>query len=207
MFSVVDDNIHTLITWHLASQLTLSYVTPQCVGILYTLYNPGHVNLWCLQVVPVVYAIDVIPRKNSSEHGWYLGEYGVTIITVNIVYWCVACQTVSCTLCCLGCWLAVINNIQLLSKCSTVCTAYIKENKSNLFLTGWEWKLLPIKLFSFAYVKWYMICYCWNYSVFVSLIDRCILSHCYSWCFNMHASLIIFFKFLSLDIFIYIFNF
>ncbi len=29
---------HTLITWPLASKQTLSYATPQCVGILLTFY-------------------------------------------------------------------------------------------------------------------------------------------------------------------------
>ncbi len=46
-----------LITWPLASEWTLSYATPQCVGMLFSfLYNPGHVTHLCLEVVPVVYA-------------------------------------------------------------------------------------------------------------------------------------------------------
>ncbi len=41
--------------------------TPQCVGIIHTWDNPGHLTLWYLQVVPVVYASDVIPWKNMSD--------------------------------------------------------------------------------------------------------------------------------------------
>ncbi len=45
---------HTLITWPLASEQTLSYAPPQWVGILLTFfYNPGHMIHWCVEVGPV----------------------------------------------------------------------------------------------------------------------------------------------------------
>ncbi len=31
------------------------------------LYVPGHITLWCLELIPVVYASDVIPQTNMSE--------------------------------------------------------------------------------------------------------------------------------------------
>ncbi len=33
----------------------------------HVLHIPGHVTLWCLEVVPVAYTSDVIPRQNMIE--------------------------------------------------------------------------------------------------------------------------------------------
>ncbi len=60
--SKVRDQLHTLITGPLASKQTLSYATPQ--------YIPGHVTLWCLEVVLVVCASDIVPQKNMNELTW-----------------------------------------------------------------------------------------------------------------------------------------
>ncbi len=37
---------------------------------MHFLYYPGHVTLWCLQIVLVVYGSDAVPRKNMSELVW-----------------------------------------------------------------------------------------------------------------------------------------
>ncbi len=47
---------HTLITWPLASEWTLICHTIMPTNTINFLYNPGHVTLWCLEVVLVVYA-------------------------------------------------------------------------------------------------------------------------------------------------------
>ncbi len=60
---MLDIFLHTL-----ATEWKLSYDTSQCIEILYTFdITPGHVTLWCLQVLPVVYASDVISKKNKSK--------------------------------------------------------------------------------------------------------------------------------------------
>ncbi len=43
---------------------TLICHTTICRNAINVLYIPGHVTLWCLEVVPMVYASDVVPRKN-----------------------------------------------------------------------------------------------------------------------------------------------
>ncbi len=48
---------HTLITWPLALLVdSLMCHTTMRSNSIYFLYNPGHVTLGCLEVVPVVYA-------------------------------------------------------------------------------------------------------------------------------------------------------
>ncbi len=42
-------------------------------NVINVLYIPGHVMLWCVKVVPVVYAGDLIPWKNTSELAWVGG--------------------------------------------------------------------------------------------------------------------------------------
>ncbi len=50
------DPSHTLITQPLASEWTLICHTTMRRNTINCLYSPGHMNLWCLEVVPVVYA-------------------------------------------------------------------------------------------------------------------------------------------------------
>ncbi len=54
---IIDGILLTLIMWPLASERSLSYATPQCVGILLTslFFYPGYMTLCCLEVVPVIY--------------------------------------------------------------------------------------------------------------------------------------------------------
>ncbi len=59
MCSCLSTVSHTLIMLNLASEWTFSYITPQCIGTrnaINFLYNPGHVTLWYLKVIPVAYA-------------------------------------------------------------------------------------------------------------------------------------------------------
>ncbi len=62
-----DSERTTLITWPLASEQTLICHTTMHRNAINVLNIPGHVTLWCLEVVPVVYASNVIPQKNMSE--------------------------------------------------------------------------------------------------------------------------------------------
>ncbi len=66
--------------WPLASEYTLSYATRQCIGML-LIFIPGHVTLSCLGVVPVVYASNVIPRKNISKHDFKYDPFSTDFVS------------------------------------------------------------------------------------------------------------------------------
>ncbi len=61
----LQDLNHTLITWPLASEWTLICHTTMCRNTINVLYSPRYVNLWCLEVVPVVYAW--LGRSSTGE--------------------------------------------------------------------------------------------------------------------------------------------
>ncbi len=55
-----------------------------CKNSIYFQYNPGHVTLSCLEVVPVVYA-SVLPYVGWGEHlqNWFVGIICMHPITIR----------------------------------------------------------------------------------------------------------------------------
>ncbi len=56
---------HAQVMWPVTTYCTLSYTTPQCIG-----YISGHVTLWCLNVDMMVYASNVVLKKNMGRLMW-----------------------------------------------------------------------------------------------------------------------------------------